>query len=106
MSRDTLYQQLRTQLAYLRLTAAAEALPAELDTATKTKATHAEFLHRLLGIEGAAVEPRPPPPPPGGGGPPRGPPAAMPGCCASPTSPPPGGSPTSTSPPNPPSTPP
>src|SRR4051794_38441680 len=43
MSRDSLYQQLRTQLAYLRLTAAAEALPGELDTATKTKATHAEF---------------------------------------------------------------
>jgi DNA replication protein DnaC len=58
MSRDTLYQQLRTQLAYLRLSAAAEALPGELDTATKTQATHAEFLHRLLGIEVAAVEAR------------------------------------------------
>src|SRR4051794_12073290 len=58
MSRDSLYQQLRTQLTYLRLTAAAEALPGELDTATKAKATHAEFLHQLLGIEVAAVEAR------------------------------------------------
>jgi DNA replication protein DnaC len=58
MSRDSLYQQLRTQLAYLRLTAAAEALPGELDAATKAKATHAEFLHQLLGIEVAAVEAR------------------------------------------------
>src|SRR4051794_34525654 len=75
MSRDSLYQQLRTQLAYLRLTAAAyqpppphpppprpppapEAPPAELDPATKTKATPAEFLHQLLGIEVAAVEAR------------------------------------------------
>jgi hypothetical protein len=39
MSRDTLYQQLRSHLAYLKLTAAAEALPGELDTAMKAKAT-------------------------------------------------------------------
>jgi DNA replication protein DnaC len=58
MSQDTLYQQVRSHLAYLKLTAAAEALPAELDTAMKTKATHTEFLHRLLTIEVAAVEAR------------------------------------------------
>ena len=44
MSRDTLYQNVRGHLAYLKLTAAAEALPGELDTAIKTKATHTEFL--------------------------------------------------------------
>jgi DNA replication protein DnaC len=58
MSQDTLYQQVRSHLAYLKLTAAAEALPAELDTAMKTKAAHTEFLHRLLTIEVAAVEAR------------------------------------------------
>ena len=35
MSRDTLYQQVRGHLAYLKLNAAAEALPAELDTADR-----------------------------------------------------------------------
>ena len=58
MSRDTLYQQLRSHLAYLKLTAAAEALPAELDAAMKTKATHTEFLERLLAIEVDATEQR------------------------------------------------
>lgn len=36
---DTLYQQLRSHLAYLKLTAAAEALPGELDAAMKAKST-------------------------------------------------------------------
>ncbi len=58
MSRDTLYQQLRSHLAYLKLTAAAEALPGELDTAMKQKATHTEFLERLLSIEVDATEQR------------------------------------------------
>ena len=58
MSRDTLYQNVRGHLAYLKLTAAAEALPAELDTASKTKATRTEFLDKLLSIEVAAVEAR------------------------------------------------
>ena len=58
MSRDTLYQNVRSHLAYLKLTAAAEALPGELDTAMKQKATHTEFLDRLLAIEVAAVEAR------------------------------------------------
>lgn len=58
MSRDTLYQQVRGHLAYLKLAAAAEALPAQLDTAIKTKATHTEFLERLLAIEVDATEAR------------------------------------------------
>jgi DNA replication protein DnaC len=58
MSRDSLYQQLRGHLAYLKLTAAAEALPAELDAAMKSKATHTEFLERLLSIEVDATEQR------------------------------------------------
>ena len=77
MSRDTLYQQLRSHLAYLKLTAAAEALPGELDTAMKAKATHTEFLERLLST------------------PPK--PAATPAACGSRTSPLPGSSTTSTS---------
>ncbi|MGH9271784.1 MAG: IS21-like element helper ATPase IstB [Ilumatobacteraceae bacterium] len=58
MSRDTLYQQVRSHLAYLKLAAAAEALPAQLDTALKTKATHTEFLEQLLAVEVATVEAR------------------------------------------------
>lgn len=58
MSRDSLYQQLRGHLAYLKLTAAAEALPAELDAAMKSNATHTEFLERLLSIEVDATEAR------------------------------------------------
>jgi DNA replication protein DnaC len=58
VSRDTLYQSVRSHLAYLKLAAAAEALPAELDTAMKAKATHTEFLDRLLAIEVQAVEAR------------------------------------------------
>jgi DNA replication protein DnaC len=55
---DSLYQQVRSHLAYLRLTAAAEALPAHLDEALKTKATHTEFLEALLRVEVTAVEAR------------------------------------------------
>jgi DNA replication protein DnaC len=59
MSRaDSLYQQVRSHLAYLKLTAAAEALPGELDHARDTKATHTEFLQRLLTIEVDATEAR------------------------------------------------
>jgi DNA replication protein DnaC len=58
MSRDTLYQQVRSHLAYLKLAAAAEALPGELDQAMKQKATHTEFLERLLAIEVEATEAR------------------------------------------------
>ena len=55
---DSLYQQLRGHLAYLKLTAAAEALPAALDQATTDKLNHTEFLQRLLAIEVDATEAR------------------------------------------------
>ena len=55
---DSLYQQLRGHLAYLKLAAAAEALPAALDQAAAEKLNHTEFLHRLLAIEVDATEAR------------------------------------------------
>ena len=58
MSDDSIYQQLRSHLAYLRLTAAAEALPGELDHAMKNKLGHSAFLHRLLDVEVQATEVR------------------------------------------------
>ena len=57
---DSLYQQLRSHLAYLQLTAAAEALPAALDQATATAQTRTEFLAQLLAIEVDATEARRP----------------------------------------------
>ena len=56
--KDTLYQQLRSHLAYLKLTAAAEALPAALDRATTSHQTHTEFLEQLLAVEVDATEAR------------------------------------------------
>ena len=58
MSEQSLYQQLRSQLAYLRLTAAAEALPLELEAATKDNLGHTAFLARLLAIEVRVTEER------------------------------------------------
>jgi DNA replication protein DnaC len=58
MNRDTLYQQLRSHLAYLNLSAAAEALPGELDRAIKDKTSPTEFLETLLRIEVDATEAR------------------------------------------------
>ena len=58
MSDNSTYQQLRGHLAYLRLAAAAEALPAELDHAAKQKLGHTAFLERLLDVEVAAIEAR------------------------------------------------
>jgi DNA replication protein DnaC len=52
------YQALRAHLAYLRLTAAAEALPGELERATKEKIGPSAFLERLLRIEVEATEAR------------------------------------------------
>ena len=52
------YQALRAHLAYLRLTAAAEALPTELERATKDKLGPTAFLERLLAIEVQATEAR------------------------------------------------
>jgi DNA replication protein DnaC len=51
VSESSTYQQLRGHLAALKLTAAAEALPAELDRAGKEKLGHTAFLERLLTIE-------------------------------------------------------
>jgi DNA replication protein DnaC len=45
-------------MAYLRLTAAAEALPGLLETATKAQTSHTEFLQQLLAIEVSATEAR------------------------------------------------
>jgi DNA replication protein DnaC len=58
MSESSTYQALRGQLAYLRLAAAAEALPAELDRSAGDKASHTTFLWRLLSVEVAATEAR------------------------------------------------
>ena len=58
MSGDSAYQQLRADLAYLRLGAAAEALPAELDHANTNKLGPSAFLARLLAVEVAATEAR------------------------------------------------
>jgi DNA replication protein DnaC len=58
MSDASVYQQLRAHLAGLRLTAAAEALPAELEWAATHKAGHTAFLERLLAVEVAAVDTR------------------------------------------------
>jgi DNA replication protein DnaC len=58
VSESSVYQELRSHLAYLRLSAAAEALPAELDHARTSNLGHTEFLHRLLDVEVAATEAR------------------------------------------------
>ncbi len=58
MSKPSSYQELRAHLAYLRLSAAAEALPGELDHARSNDLGHSEFLCRLLEIEVAATEAR------------------------------------------------
>lgn len=58
MSEDSLYQQLRGNLAYLRLAAAAEALPGVLEEAAKMKLGHSAFLKRLLDAEVTATEAR------------------------------------------------
>jgi DNA replication protein DnaC len=52
------YQQLRSHLHYLRLEAAAEALPAQLEQARAQKLSHTTFLERLLQIEVEATEAR------------------------------------------------
>ena len=54
----TLYQQVRSHLAFLRLPAMAEALPGELDTAANEKLSHTEFLARLLDVETQATQAR------------------------------------------------
>lgn len=58
MSEASVYQQLRGHLAELRLTAAAEALPAELDHAAAAGLSHTAFLERLLAAEVTATTAR------------------------------------------------
>jgi len=58
MSDNSTYQRLRGHLAYLRLAAAAEALPGVLDDAAKRKLGHTALLERLLDVEVAATEAR------------------------------------------------
>jgi DNA replication protein DnaC len=58
VSEASVYQRLRGHLAELRLTAAAEALPAELDHAAANNASHTAFLERLLAIEVTATTAR------------------------------------------------
>ena len=58
MSRDSIYQQLRGHLAYLKLAAAAEALPAHLEAARRDDAAHTPFLEGLLRVEVEATEQR------------------------------------------------
>jgi DNA replication protein DnaC len=55
---DSRYQQLRSNLAFLRLGAAAEALPGVLDQASKDKVGHTECLLRLTDVEVAATSER------------------------------------------------
>jgi DNA replication protein DnaC len=58
VSEASVYQRLRGHLATLRLTAAAEALPAQLERATAEGASHTVVLERLLAVEVAAAEGR------------------------------------------------
>ena len=55
MNEASLYQSVRGHLATLRLAAAAEALPAELEAARAGKLSHTAFLEGLLKIEADAV---------------------------------------------------
>ena len=52
------YQKLRAHLAYLRMGAAAEALPGLLDEAIRTECSTSAFLEKLLSVEVDAVEER------------------------------------------------
>jgi len=58
MSSDTIYQQLRTHLSYLKLTATADALAPALEAAERDKPGYTRFLHDLLAIEVDASEQR------------------------------------------------
>jgi DNA replication protein DnaC len=58
MGADTIYQQLRSHLAYLKLGAAADALAPALEAAERDKPGYTQFLHDLLATEVAASEQR------------------------------------------------
>ena len=56
MSKDSVYQQLRSHLAYLNLATVAEALPTHLDQAQQHDTGHTEFLEGLLRVEVETTE--------------------------------------------------
>jgi hypothetical protein len=58
VNKHATYQQLRGHLAYLKLAAAAEQLPAALEQAEKIKPGYTQFLHDLLDVEVAATRER------------------------------------------------
>jgi DNA replication protein DnaC len=58
VSESSVYQRLRGHLAELRLSAAAEALPGELDQAAADGLSHTAFLERLLAVEVTATQAR------------------------------------------------
>jgi len=58
MSADTIYQQLRSHLAYLKLGAAADQLAPALEAAEREKPGYTQFLHDLLATEVNASEQR------------------------------------------------
>ncbi len=58
MSRDTTYQTLRSHLAYLKMTAAADVLADRLDRAQKGKPSYTTFLEDLLSVEVEATNAR------------------------------------------------
>ena len=58
MKEQGVYQQLRSHLAYLRLTAAAEQLAPALEQAEQAKLSHTRFLEQLLAVEVDATERR------------------------------------------------
>jgi DNA replication protein DnaC len=58
MGADTIYQQLRGHLAYLKLGATADALAPALEAAEREKPGYTQFLHDLLCTEVAASEQR------------------------------------------------
>lgn len=58
MSHDTVYQRLRSHLAYLKLPAAAEALAGKLDAAQEAKPSYTAFTEDLLATEVEATERR------------------------------------------------
>jgi DNA replication protein DnaC len=58
MSDNSIYRQARSHLAYLRMAAAAEALPGELEYAAAHDLGHTAFLERLLEVEVTATETR------------------------------------------------
>jgi DNA replication protein DnaC len=58
MNASSDYQKLRAHLAFLRMGAAAEALPALLEQAAQDKLTSQALLERLLAVEVGAVDER------------------------------------------------